>query len=200
MAEDVLVLAELADPWLARWVVEIGVLLLDTAFSGGILVQLGGTTAWLPWRGCLLLLLLLLLLWWWWGAGWPTCSAIGKGRGRVCTCTIHVWAGLRALGRHHRSVWADGRAGAGRLSVWRRSRSSARVGAWGLGVLAIFLARPDHLVGRIGAARESELCLVRALLCSFLLQQTHVFVAVGWRGGLGVGNGSRDDAALLRGS
>ena len=67
-----------------------------------------------------------------------------------------------------------------------------------MGILAVLLAWPDHLVGRVGAAGESKLCLAGGMLGSFLLQEAHVLVARGWRGRVCVGNGSRDDAALLR--
>jgi hypothetical protein len=189
VAEDVLIFAELADPRLTRWVVEIGVLLVPATLAGSMIVQLLCTASRLPRRRGLL---------WRWGSSRTACTPIWKGRRRVCTCPIHVGTRLGALGRHHRGVWANGRASAGSLRVGCWSGSAVRVSARRLRVLAVLLAGPDHLIGRVGAAGEGELCLVCAVLRGFLLQQADVLVAVGWRGCLGVGDGSRDDAALLR--
>ena len=106
--KDVFVFAEFADPGLTRRVVEVGVLLLDATLASSVLVQFGGTTPWFSRRRGLL---------WWWGARWTSCSPIGKGWRGVCTRTIHVGAGLGTLGRHHRGIWADGRACTGSLMV-----------------------------------------------------------------------------------
>jgi len=190
MTKDILVLAELAYPWLTGWVVEVGILLLYAALAGSVLVEFGCATSGLSRRRGLL---------WWWGSRRPTCGAIGKGRGRVGACPVHIWACLSALGRHHRGIGADWRAGAGGLGVGLR-HTRVRVGTWWLRILAVFLARPDHFIRRVRAAGKGKLRLVGAVLCSFLLQEAHVLVTVGWWGGCGVGDGSRDDAALLRGS
>lgn len=104
----VFVLAEFAYPWLGGWIVEVGVLLLDATLASSVLVQFGGTTPWFSRRRGLL---------WWWGARWTSCSPIGEGWRGVCTRTIHVGAGLGTLGRHHRGIWADGRACTGSLMV-----------------------------------------------------------------------------------
>lgn len=185
VSKDVLEFAELADPRVVRRAMGIGVLLLDAALVRSMLVQLRGTTLRFRGRRGLLLRLGALL-----GRSVPV--------GRRCVGAVHPRARLRALRGHHGRVRADRRAGAGGLGVRRLTCIRGRVGTWGLRVLPILLPGPDHLVGRVGAAGEGKLRLVGAVLGGFLLQQAHVLVAVGRRGCLGVGDGGRDDAALLR--
>jgi hypothetical protein len=185
VAKDVLELAELADPGILGRVVEVCILLLDAALVGSVLVQLPRAALGLRGRRGLLLL--------WLGALLRRGVPAGGGGVRA----VHPGARLRALGGHHGRVWADRRAGAGGLGVRRCRCVRGGIRARWLWVRAFLLARPHHLVCRVGAAREGELRLVGGVLGGFLLQQAHVFVAVGWRGCLRVGNGGRDDAALL---
>ena len=195
VAEDVLELAELADPRVGGRVVEVGVLLLHAALVRGVLVELRRAALRLRRRrGCLLLR----------GLG----STLGRRGGSVGGWrmgAVHPGARLRALGRHHGRVGAYGRPRAGGLlrvglgNSWRRGRGGICAGRLWVGT--VFLAGPNHLVRRVGAAGEGELRLVGGVLGGLLLQQAHVLVAGGGvgvgRGGLGVGNGGRDDAALL---
>jgi len=178
-AEDVLVLAELADPGRLGRVVVVGVLLLRAATLRSQRVQLRGAAAGPARRGWLLV-----------------------GRGTLLGRRVLAWQSrvLRAIGMRaglgalvvHRGVWTDGRACA--------RCGGGGIGTGGLGVVAlgaVFLTRPAHLVCRVGAAGKSKLRLVCAVLGGFLLQQTHVFVAGLGRRGLRVGDCGRDDASLV---
>jgi hypothetical protein len=184
VTEDVLEFTELADPGVAWRAVKIGVLLLDATFVCSVFVQLRRTALRLRWRRCLLLWLGTLLRW--------GVSACRRGMRAVYPRTR-----LRALRGYHRCVGTNRWSSTGSLGMWRSS-VGGRIGARRLGVGPVLLAWPDHLVSRVGPAGEGELRLVCAVLGGFLLQQAHVLVSVGRRGCLGVGDGGRDDAALLR--
>jgi hypothetical protein len=83
-SEDVFVFAELADPGLARGVVEVGVLLLRASLASRVRVELRGTASGLAgWRSLLR------------GLG-----TLWRRRGLTCRllCAVHTWACLRTLG------------------------------------------------------------------------------------------------------
>lgn len=129
--KDVFVFAELADPGLARRVVEVGVLLLRPALAGSICVELRSAASWLArWRR-LLWRLSTLGRWWtpiyWW------------------MNSIHIGTCLGTLCQHSRGVWSNWRTSAGCLGMGRR-RSGRRIRARGLRVRPVFLAGPNHLV------------------------------------------------------
>jgi hypothetical protein len=173
-AENVLVLAKLADPRRIRGIVKVLVLLFDPTFASSVGVELRGATAWLSWRRCLVV--------------WrPT-----RGRGpRLAARTVHARACLRALVVDSGIVRADRRSRAG-TTAWLWGSCRRRIRARGLGI-TILLARPDHILRRVGAASEGELCLVCTRLSGLPLQQAHVLVAgVRWRR-LCVGDGGGDD-------
>ena len=132
-SEDVFVFAELADPGLARGVVEVGVLLLRASFASRVRVELGGTASGLAGWGRLLRGLGTL-----WRRRGPTCRLL---------CAVHTWACLCALSRYSRGIWSNGRASASGLGVGRWRGGRGGIGARRLGVRAVFLAGPNHLVG-----------------------------------------------------
>lgn len=183
-AKDIFVFTEFANPGLAGRVVEVGVLLLSPALAGSVSIELRSTASWLA-RGRRLLRGL---------------AALGRRGTSICwgMHTIHAGACLGTLGRDSRVIWSNGRASARRLGMGRRRSGRGGIGARGLRVRPVFLARPNHLVCRVRAASEGELRLSCAILCSLLMQQTDVLVARGRWGCLCVGNGCGDDTALFR--
>jgi hypothetical protein len=176
--EDILILAELADPRGIRGVVEVLILLFDPTFASSVSVELRGATARLLGRRCLLVRR-------------PT---RGRGPG-LAARTVHARACLRALVVDGGVVRADRRSCAGTAGGWGGS-CRCRIRARRLRI-TVLLARPDHILRRVGAASEGELCPVCTRLSGLPLQQAHVLVAgVRWRR-LRVGDGGGDDTLLV---
>ena len=192
--ENVFVLAEFADPgWRGRRVVEVCVFLLHAPFAGCVGVQFGGAAAGFRGRGAGVGVVGL-------GAFWMGLAGLGGVVGMMLLLllgAVHVWARLRAVRGYHWGVGTNWGASAGRrLRVGRGIGSVGRIGTRRLRI-SVLLARPDHLGGRVGAAGEGELRLVGGRLGGFLVQEAHVLVAGGRGRCLRVGNGGRDDAALV---